>query len=51
MSICMATGEAAGIAAKMARDGGIPFSEVNVTVLREKIREHGGICGANEINE
>lgn len=51
MGPCVAMGEAAGIAAKMALDGSVSFSEVNVTALREKIRKHGGICSADEINE
>jgi hypothetical protein len=50
MGPCVAMGEAAGIAAKMSLDGGIPFSMLNVQMLRDKIRAHGGICSADEIN-
>lgn len=43
MSTCMATGEAAGTAALFAVRNGIPFNSVNVTELRDKLRENGAI--------
>lgn len=43
MPITSCMGEAAGIAAAMAIDGDSAFSEVDVTLLREKITRYGGL--------
>ncbi len=43
MGPCLAMGECAGIAAKLALDGDTSFDAVNAEVLRQKIRERGGI--------
>ena len=40
---CMATGEAAGIAAALAASRGVPLREVSVTELRERLRARGAI--------
>ena len=40
---CMATGEAAGIAASIAASNRVPASQVPVEPLREKLRRHGAI--------
>lgn len=41
MSTCMVMGEAAGRAAKIAVEEGIPVSKVNVEAVREDLRENG----------
>lgn len=38
---CFATGQAAGVAAAMAAQGRTPVSRVDVTALRERLREQG----------
>lgn len=43
MSTCMAIGQAAGIAAGMAIQGKTTFKNIDVQLLREKIRAKGGI--------
>jgi hypothetical protein len=40
---CMATGEAAGIAATMAASSGVGASAIDVTKLREKLERRGAI--------
>ena len=40
---CMAMGEAAGIAAAMAVNGAVPPKEIDISVLRKKILDGGGI--------
>lgn len=42
---CMAMGEAAGLAAAMALDGGIDVRAVDVTELQRRLREHGADPG------
>ena len=41
MSTCMVMGEAAGRAAKIAVEEGVPVSKVNVEAVREDLRENG----------
>lgn len=41
MSTCMVMGEAAGRAAKIAIEEGVPVSKVNVEAVREDLRENG----------
>lgn len=41
MSTCMVMGEAAGRAAKIAAEEGVPVSKVNVEAVREDLRENG----------
>ena len=50
MGPCIAMGEAAGIAAAIAIDGGVGFSDVDVNLLKERIKIHGGITSADEID-
>ncbi len=48
MSTCMAIGQAAGLAAKLALDNGCPFKEIDVEQLRNAIRSKGGIVDVPE---
>lgn len=48
MSTCMAIGQAAGLAAKMAVEGRTSFKDIDVQQLREKIRAAGGIVDIPE---
>ena len=41
MSTCMVRGGAAGRAAKIAVEEGVPVSKVNVEAVREDLRENG----------
>ena len=41
MSTCMVMGEAAGRAAKIAVEEGVPVSKVNVEAVREDLLENG----------
>ena len=50
MGPCVAMGEAAGIAASMVTEQGISFSEIDVELLKERIKARGGITSAIEIN-
>ena len=43
MGAVIAMGTAAGIASSLAKDEGCSFRDVNVSTLRERITEHGGI--------
>lgn len=49
MGPCLAMGECAGIAAKLALDGGTSLDAVNVEALRQKIRERGGIVERSQV--
>lgn len=49
MGPCMAMGEAAGIAAKLACDGTHQFTDVNVQALRERIIARGGIVDRAQV--
>lgn len=40
---CMATGQAAGTAAAMAAQGGVPLQEVDVATLQTRLRDQGAI--------
>ncbi len=51
MGPCIAMGEAAGIAAYMAIAGGVAFGDISTDILREKIRDHGGITNIVEIEQ
>lgn len=50
MGPCIAMGEAAGIAAAMANERGVGFAQIDVDILKERIKARGGITSANEIN-
>ena len=43
MAPCMAMGEAAGVAAREVAADGIPFSQVNIQGLRQRLRQVGAI--------
>ena len=49
MGPCIATGTAAGIAASMACLEKCAFRDVDVTVLREKLRFYGGIVNREDV--
>ncbi len=49
MAPCYAMGEAAGNAAAMVAQKGLGFNEVDVTALREKLRQTGALVDAEEI--
>ncbi len=49
MGPCVAMGEAAGIAARLAMEGSLSFASVNTAVLKERIKSYGGITSAEEI--
>src|SRR5262249_39090473 len=40
---CMATGQAAGIAAALSADSGVPLRELNVAILHARLREQGAV--------
>jgi hypothetical protein len=43
MAPCMAMGEASGIAARQVVSSGVPFSQVDVQQLRQRLRQVGAI--------
>lgn len=45
MSTCMALGEAAGRAARIAMEDGVPPSEVNVSEVRNELKKNGAYIG------
>ena len=45
MSTCMAVGEAAGRAARIALKQGVPPSKVNVETLRQELKDTGAYLG------
>lgn len=51
MAVCIATGEAAGIASAMAQSSKSSFKELNVSMLQNRIKEYGGITALSEIKE
>ncbi len=51
MAVCIATGEAAGIASAMAQSSKSSFKELNVSMLQNRIKECGGITALSEIKE
>ncbi len=50
MPACMATGQAAGIAAAVALDAGVRVRDVNVATVQEILRELGMPLHSNQIN-
>ncbi|MBR5528120.1 MAG: FAD-dependent oxidoreductase [Clostridia bacterium] len=51
MAPCVAMGEAAGIAAVMAANDGISFKNINVDLLRNKLRGYGAMVDIGNIME
>ena len=51
MGPCIAMGTAAGIAAKLAKDGSLSFTEVDVRELRKLIAARGGLVSREDVKE
>ena len=49
MGVCIAIGEAAGIASALSLEKDCSFREVNTDALRSEIRRHGGITDVEQI--
>ncbi len=49
MAPCMAMGEASGIAARQVVSAGVPFSQVDVQQLRQRLRQVGAIVDENAL--
>jgi glycine/D-amino acid oxidase-like deaminating enzyme len=47
---CFATGEAAGLAAALSADSGVATSEIDVGLLRARLRQAGAIVGPSDEN-
>ncbi len=51
MAVCIATGEAAGIASALALSEGVRFNKLSVSKLQKRIKECGGITALSDIKE
>ena len=49
MGPCLAMGECAGVAAGLAVAADLPFDAVDVTALRQKICDHGGMVDRAQV--
>ena len=49
MGVCIAIGEAAGIASALSLEKGCSFADVDPDILRSNIRRHGGITDVEQI--
>lgn len=49
MAPCMAMGEAAGVAAREVVSSGLPFADVKIAPLRERLRQVGAIVDENAL--
>ena len=49
MAPCMAMGEAAGMAASQVVNNNLSFSEIDISILREKLRKVGAIVDKNQL--